>query len=404
MQYQQEKISSTGFNSYLTTVEVAFLTRDEFVFNLTICKKKKESIVMIHQEHDLSFDDCKKTLKKAGPFSLIITGKPVIQKKLTKGYGSNPELIQAILPDAKNTEFGAQLQEFKGMYFGALIRQNTLEKALAPFVEAKLLPFEIIIGPYLLNILPAISGKSTFRIVTSNYHVNFEDDLVSEISSAEKNEVHELPITPTEIQHTNMLGLCTCINAALGAVLFSPLDNETATKLMNEAHQKKRFRFFLMISVAVLALTVFTNFYFNQQFAKKHAQLEEQITLNKQAIQEMEKLEAEIAEKRSLIGNNTLSQGPVISIMADELAKSVPEKIRLTNMEFFPVDGKIQKEKLIAFANNKIIIEGISNETDVLDNWINQCKELKWVKDVLLVKYTFDNEQKKGYFKMEFTI
>lgn len=402
--YQPEKISSTGINNYIGTVEVAFTSREDYVFNLTVCKKKKESILMIHQQHDLDFESCKKTLKKLNFFSLIITGKVIIHKKLNRTFASNNELIQSILPDAKPTEFCAQSFTFRDQNYGALIRKEILEKILFLFNGSKLYPLEILIGPYVANILPALTGKQTFRIITSNYHIRFDDNLISEVSSAEKHEVHELPVAEVEMHHANMIGLCTCINAGMHAIAISVLENETAKKLIGEAKQKGKFKFLLLLCVGVLMITVFTNFYFNQKFSKKHAQLDEQLILNKQAIEEMGKLENEITEKRSLVGKNSIDQGPVISIMADQLAKSVPQKIRLTNMEFFPVEGKIQKEKVIAFANNKIIIEGISNETDVLDAWINECKDLKWVKDVLLVKYNFDNEQKKGFFKMEFSI
>jgi Tfp pilus assembly protein PilN len=402
--YKQEKISSTGLKNYIGCVEVAFTSREDYMFNLSICKKTRDDINLMHQENDLNFDELKNSLKKITFFSIVITGKVVVHKKLSRAITNEQELIQTILPDAKTAEFCAQSFEFKGEHYGTIIRKDLLEKILNLFATAKLLPSEIIVGPFTIQLMPLLTQDANLNIHTSNYHIRFENGILFSLTAADKDEVHKIPVLGTEIRQMNMVGFSACINSATDAILISPLQNETAKKLLGEAKQKGKFKFLMLIYVGVLMAVTFTNFYFNRKYSEKHAQLDEQLIMNKQAIQEMEKLENEIAEKRSLVGKNSFNQGPVISIMADQLAKSVPQKIRLTNMEFFPLEGKIQKEKAMAFAYNKIYLEGISNETDVLDAWINQCKALKWVKDVLLVKYDFDNEQKKGYFKMEFTI
>jgi len=38
---QKRKISSTGIKNYIACVEVAFTSREEYIYNLTICKKQK---------------------------------------------------------------------------------------------------------------------------------------------------------------------------------------------------------------------------------------------------------------------------------------------------------------------------------------------------------------------------
>lgn len=355
---------------------------------------------MLLQEQELDLAQTKNILKKVSHIYLAITGKPVIHKKLSRYYEHNHELVNVLLPDAKTGDFTAQCFEMNGSFYGCIMRKDLLEQVMAFFSSAKLFPETVLIGPYALSLLPVILQED-IKISTSAYDVLIENKHLQSIQAAAETSNTLLNIGGEKANSFNLTGLCLCLQAQVKAMLYTSIDDAMVKTATGEALQKRKFKKLLALSVVLLLLMVGSNFFANQHYAEKYARLDEQLALNRQVLTEIEKLERDIAEKRSLLGQRPGSNGPVISMIGDQLAATVPTKIKLQNLEIFPVNGKISKEKPIAFSFNKVLVEGISSESEVLDNWISQCKKFDWVKEVQIVKYNFDHEKRKGLFKLE---
>lgn len=382
-------------------MEVAFKNREEFVFHITIAKKVKGKLVLVQQEQNLDFQACQFLLKKTGNFTLLITGKPIVHKKLHRWYDQETELIAAMVPDAKSHDFSAQAWQYNGQFFGSLIRSDLLDKILDLFSAARCFPEQINIGSYSGLVLPILAENDELEINTFNTLFTFRNGTLEQLSVAELTTKHPLQMGSDTVKNENLTGFCTIFNTLAMVIVTTPTQHAKAHYLTDEQKHKKRFKTILYSSALTLFVLVMANFFYNQHLTSKHVALEEELALNQQALSQIEKLEIEIAEKKSLIGKGFSSSGPVIGQLADELAATVPADIRLTNMEIFPLSQKIQKEKPVFFSFNKIVIEGICNQPETLDKWIQHCKTLKWTKDLSLVKYQFNEELAKGLFKIE---
>src|SRR5688572_28593034 len=140
---QTQGISSIGFEQYLAGVEVVFTSREEYVFNIVVCRKKKNKLVIVLQEQGLAFEDCKSILKKVSQFFLVITGKGIIHKEINRFYANPNELTNALLPHAKAQDFSSQCVEMHGLFYGSVIRRESLHLVLNQFTNAKLFPSSV---------------------------------------------------------------------------------------------------------------------------------------------------------------------------------------------------------------------------------------------------------------------
>ncbi|HYG49476.1 MAG TPA: hypothetical protein VD905_01185 [Flavobacteriales bacterium] len=400
---QEKSISAIGLATYVAGVELAFVSRQVYVFNIIVCQKKKNKLEPVLQKHNLSFEELKPLLKNVSSFHLVITGKVVVYRRLSTTIDRHSDLIHYILPDAHPDDFIAQYQTLPDMRFGALIRKDLYRSLLEPFAHARLYPDSVLIGPYILKLFSMVTGLQEALLDTINYQVPYGDGLMAIIIDK---DVHE-PFDPKTFQSGKetinaycMPALCALLNADVEYLRVSITNDPETAKLTNEAKQKRRFRRLLTIIVPVIFAIVTVNFFFNQHLSDKRNAYDEQLALNQQQLNEINKLEKDIEGKKALLGKRTGNQGPVLSILGDQLAATVPAKIKLKNLEIFPMNGKIQKERPMAFVYNKITVEGISSESEVLDNWIKKCRKIYWIKDVSLVKYTFDPD-KRGIFKIE---
>lgn len=383
-------------------VELVFHSRSEFVCHITICRKRKGQLEIVSQESEKNLHETKKILKKVSAFYLLVTGRPVIHKKLSRFYDNPQELTTNLLPDAKQGEFVSQCFEYNSSFYGAVLRKEALQEVIKPFNEARLFPQTVLLGPAVMGLLPALLNEE-INFSTTAYSVSIADQGVTFNGPADQPE-RLITIGNDQVNTWNVPALCTCIQGQAQMISATVIDDILVKQAASEAIQKRRFRKLSALIVTVLFVLTTGNFLFNRSYAKEHEQLDEALALNRQMLTEIEKLEKDIDEKKSLLGQRPASSGPVISLIGDRIGASVPQKIRLQNLEIFPLQGKISKEKPIGFSFNKVTIEGVSTESDVLDKWIQQCKRFDWVKDVLIVKYNFDHEKKKGFFKLEFLL
>lgn len=380
-------------------MEAAYVSRTTLVWHLVICRKQKGRIQIVSHDTNLDTDVLVKKLKKISSFSLVITGKPVIHKKLSRFYDNPFELISHILPDAKSNEFCAQCSQAGELFHGSIVRSDVLRETLKPLSENRIFPQTILLGPPVLYAsIPLLKENGSFS--TSIYKLTIENEHL-EFSAALPENAYELEIDGDRISSLCLPALCACLQAQSHYPVFSAMDDAEVKKVCTEAFHKKRFKKLLVALVVLIFVVTLSNFFFNRYYSEKYNVLDEQLALNRQRLNEIEKLEKDIGEKKSLLGKRPRSNGPVISLIGDRLASTIPAKIKLHDMEIFPVEGKITKEKPVGFSFNKVIIDGSANESDALDTWIGHCKKFDWVKDVLIVKYVFDKEKKKGLFKLE---
>lgn len=391
----------TGLTQLTAGVEIAFTSRTAYVLNLVVCENKNSTLKPVLQKVNISFDECKKELKNVHAFQVIITGKIITAHRLTKYYENHAELTRAIMPDADTSDFHAQAFEVPGFYYGSVIRKDAYKSLIKMFNEAKMYPSNVIIGPYPMAVAPLITGKEDLSLKTTNYHLIFEGKLLALIIPLKESvQPENIQLSNIEINSFCLPALCAAVNAELEYLKIGMTDDPETLKLIDESKQKRKFRKLLYAFVPFIFAVVATNFFLNQHFGTKRNTYDEKMAVNQQKLAEINKLENDIEEKKALLGKRLGNQGPVISILSDQLAATIPSKIKLKNLEIFPIAGKIQKERPMSFSYNKILVEGISSESDVLDAWMQNCQKMEWVKDVLLVKYNYDAE-KKGFFKVE---
>lgn len=384
----------------MAAIEIAYSTREEFCIHITVCSKKNNTLQFEEQFQNLSFEKALPLMKKIERFYLIITGKIILQKNLGNSSGQPITSINEIVPESMNKDFSYQVYEYNQKQFCSIIRNETLERVLTQLNKEKLLPEQIYLGSFPCLIFSKIIENTHFVLRTSNTTIHFENEDADFFF--ENNEFQEnYTIGKDNLNACNVPGTCVCFNSIVQLVTYSTIENEFAQQLIKEAKEKRKFKKKLIGLTTLTALIVTINYLMNIYYSAEHSTLDEQLSLNRITLNEIQQLENKVNEKKLLIGKRELSNGPVISLLADQLGIDLPSDIRLINLEVFPLSNKIQKEKPMTFEYNKIVTEGFAQNAKDLDHWIETCKSYSWIKDVSLIKYDYDTYTKKGTFKLE---
>jgi len=85
--------------------------------------------------------------------------------------------------------------------------------------------------------------------------------------------------------------------------------------------------------------------------------------------------------------------------LIDQLASLLPAEITWREATVDPLDLTASRnQKTMAFYTRKIRITGNSEKIIPVNEWIARIKTIKWVKNVQLDSYTFNNELSTGQF------
>jgi len=124
--------------------------------------------------------------------------------------------------------------------------------------------------------------------------------------------------------------------------------------------------------------------------ALKHSDLVNQAV----ALQEEEELKREFIQKLGLEVN------PQFAVFSDEIGETVPQSIQLSKLIVNPLKKTIRKKKLIEFKNEIIEIGGFCKSSQVCNEWVQELRNLSWIKKIELVEFKF-NKDNIGEFTVE---
>jgi Tfp pilus assembly protein PilN len=150
---------------------------------------------------------------------------------------------------------------------------------------------------------------------------------------------------------------------------------------------QKRFNTLGIVSVSILLVIVFVNYFYINYLNVEIAQLETELALSNENLALLDRFEGERNRKLQLIENSGFLGGHYTSYFMDQLGKSVPSSITLETMIVFPLQESLKEKRKVQLNTERIEIVGQTPDNEVLDDWLERINRCDWVKSVELVNY-----------------
>jgi hypothetical protein len=190
--------------------------------------------------------------------------------------------------------------------------------------------------------------------------------------------------------------------AAFNYLLYEkPLsfDNTLARENKNSFLAKSSFfkkSRLLLFGLFILLLTNFFtfNYYFNQKKELQTSVNGYGILLNS-----MDSLKKEYNQRKILIDSLGLSLKSQTSFYCDQLAYDMPNEIILSRLQLNPPAQKSNNNEW-SVDNNKIILEGTTANSAVLNQWMKLLKQKKFINQITLEKYNQESSSHPGTFAL----
>ena len=343
---------------------------------------------------ELDINDFKKEDISKLPVVLTIEGKGVLHKYVETSVDKIK--LRNIIPNIKEEDFYVNYTPNEVGTWVSIIRKDLVSKIL----EEKGILIDNIVDLYLgptgiqwltemSNELPAFVGGS---------ELTYKSNQLESIRKSSGGHLKNRFIFGVDLEFNKHL-------AFIGAlVCFSKRNhshkNETWTKNKKTLKDKKVFQNSVKLTLGVLLFVFMGNMVLNQilnstynekaALALKHSDLVNQAV----ALQEEEELKREFIQKLGLEVN------PQFAVFSDEIGETVPQSIQLSKLIVNPLKKTIRKKKLIEFKNEIIEIGGFCKSSQVCNEWVQELRNLSWIKKIELVEFKF-NKDNIGEFTVE---
>lgn len=158
----------------------------------------------------------------------------------------------------------------------------------------------------------------------------------------------------------------------------------------NQLKENKEFNQFKIVgvsSISIIFIIVFSNYFYLNYLNDQVATKELELSLNNSNLSILENLNQEEFRKQQLVLSSGVSTTHFVSFYLDEIGKSVPKNIRLSELYAFPLVEKLKEKRKVEIDKTKIEITGWTDNNVVLDDWIETIDRNDWVKSVELMNY-----------------
>ncbi len=343
----------------------------------------------------------KEYLSPALPVSLVIGGRGLLHKKLSRSENeSDAMLLQKVLPNANAEDFYIQRTPAgTDKQFVSVARKGVIGALLKELNDAGFMITSCSFGPFCVNALLPMLPASTVNseIETEHYRLSVSDGKIVDTSAPLLIGVDRggLLIGSEEVTKNTLLSFAAAFSSLLN--LQTDIIPSVAGS-REEFKQKTIFQKTLKVSLAGIFLLLLVNYFAFDHFWKKSNELKSRYSLNQESVQKLEKLKKEIAEKEQFYERTNILSPSLTSFYADRIAAELPEHIKLSRLEVHPKQ-KSAEEGSLSFSSRTVNVKGLCRKSIELNDWMKEIRKSKWVNEVKLLNYSQDKDG--GEFNLE---
>ncbi|MDO8999666.1 MAG: hypothetical protein Q7W45_07875 [Bacteroidota bacterium] len=380
--------------SEIYSIEAAF-SDNGTTFYYTHLKNKNNKLNLVSTSSSINKLELPKEIAKNKiPVVLIANGKGIVLKKISLSENSEQnfeELIRTNLPTINTNDFFVQLfKQNNNSAFISLCRKEQLNALLEELKLNKIEVANVLIGaPAVNGIQPLWSSFNT--LPTSLQTIELTNNAIETILTA-PSENATVKIDDINFEAFYTLGFAGGL-AYLTQSHIAESDSAELIAIENKHLEKNKFRFLMISLIAIAFVISVTNVMFYTNYFNKNNKLESELNVYQGKYDQINDLLNDYQKKKGLIENAGILNKNKMSEYADRIATTIPDEVTLSELYFNPKkDSDESEDSLVTFKNNELIIKGNCNKSLTINEWANVLKMQKFINDVSLEKFSYNNE------------
>ncbi len=389
--------------SEICSVEVAF-SDSGTVFYYTHLKNKSNKLDLVYTSSSEKIEFPKSIEKNKIPIMVIVNGKGVVLKKIALSENNEQsfeELIRTNLPTINTSDFFVQLFKTSATTaYIALCRKEQVSVILQEIKNKKIEIANVLIGATAITGLKPL--WSDFNSIPTTFHaVELTNSEVDTISSS--NEISKVKIEGINFDSVHTLGFAAGLSY-ITQNKIAKTNSEELVEIENTHIEKNKFRTLMVACVAIAFVIAIANVVCYTNYFDKNNKLETELSVYQGKYEQINKLLSDYQQKKGLIEGAGILNKNKLSEYADRIGRTIPVEVALTELYFNPKNEDVESEdSLVTFYNKQLILKGNCNKSMIINDWVNVLKMQKFVKDISLEKFSYNNEGILPNFEIKIT-
>ena len=104
-------------------------------------------------------------------------------------------------------------------------------------------------------------------------------------------------------------------------------------------------------------------------------------------LQNLASIRERVKLKESIVQNVFLKKGSQSSFYCNAIAQIIPSSILLSEIEFNPLEKKVENEESIIYTDKTILINGITKDNIAFTYWIETIEKKYWTSKVVITNF-----------------
>lgn len=335
--------------------------------------------------------DLKEFLQKAnnsGVFWLHVEGTGVLTRFVDRPAGYKGDII--VNGDKEDFYFSSYSDGEQSIV--SFVRKQLIEPLLEVFSDLKLHLLNMTCGK--VPLLQLMDGNDTFK---GEYTIGLQGGKLKTLERAE-------PKTGEIVFKGNYADEIQFVGSAVFGLMNFPKEGmefcfseEEKTKALQEFREHRRFNTIGLAGIGLVLLVVVGNYFYINQLNNTIATMEDELSLGNENLSLLDKLEQERERKEQLVEASGFLGNKYISFYLDKIGQSVPPTIDLQELDVFPLKEKLKEKQKVTVDTKKIWVTGTTDNSVVLDDWMEKMNRFEWVKSVEVINYSKMSDQQAAF-------
>ena len=375
--------------TFQSKVCVIQLDLSDHTYTFSVFQEKKGELKQLkHSKSYSQIEKLWKELPKNAPFILHLSGKGILNKKVK----NKPNYRSSALLNANEDEFYFYEYTTQENVFISVLRKDVLNNEILKFKAKSLFVVDTFFGPFILETNQVIpNSPNQFKTDKNTY--SFKDGKLDHYTKS------------NDTDHPNAINLGKQKTKEIYATAIAKkyYENKKQNKVNSGLFAKDQQRKILFNRAGIFVLSFFLisltlNFVWIDQLNKKVALQNEKLAIHQEALNQIKQLKDEKKRKLKLLRTSGILNSNFISFYLDELAATIPSSISLEGLEVYPIQNNIKPNKLIKINDQSIFISGLTQNSQPLNNWIQDLSQKEWIEKIEILSY---NKKRKNNYEFE---
>jgi len=350
-----------------------------------LLKKKKAEVVIEKAFSGKTIAEIAQNLPKKQHAFLIVNNDEVLSKFIQSSEKDQNRLLYEAFPNLKITDFYYEIDSQGSFHNIAICRKSTIDKLIETYNKHNITIVGFSLGNIMTSFVNNFIEEPTYY--TSNALLTKENDQITQISLLETVPEQTYTINGLEVQNTQLLNFAGALSYILQIKKTVSNFEATETQLITDFRQKRFFSQFLLFGLGCVLLLLLLNFFMFNSYFESVENMKQTAAVNSTQKERLLQLKTVVDEKQKTVDDILKNATSKSSYYIDAIANSLPSTLQLADLKYQPITKRIKKNKPIRLTQNTIVISGISTDSDLFSDWIQELEAMDWIANVTVVNY-----------------